>query len=384
MAGNKLPNLGTTIFSTMTALANEVGAVNLSQGFPDFPANTALAELLAAASLAGHNQYAPMIGLESLRVSVAAKYKLVMNVSVDPLTEITITPGGTAALATVISAVVGSGDEVVVFEPAYDSYAPVVRLNGGIVRTSVLRAPAYTPDWDHVRTLINDRTVMIIINSPHNPCGSLLSKADIDELANICRGTPIVVLSDEVYELITFDGLRPQSVLQHEELRQRSIAVMSFGKMFHITGWKVGAFVSTPELTSRLRAVHQYINFSVNTPAQVALAEFMSDNRNYIGLGTFFEERRDFFRQLLLGSRWSIRPCSGTYFQLLGYESISEMADTEMAVRVAREFGVAAIPLSPFYSSDAGSGGTIDRVLRFCFAKSDDTLILSAKRLKLV
>lgn len=381
MFSSKLPDVGTTIFSEMTALALEVGAVNLSQGFPDFDSDAELCELLARATKDGNNQYAPMPGLLTLREAVARKYMEVFGVHVDPASEVTITPGGTSALASAIACVVGQGQEVIVFEPCYDSYGPAVRLCGGIVRPSLMQAPLYRPDWSHVRSLINSNTAMIIVNSPHNPCGSVLRAEDLEELTSICEGTDIVVLSDEVYELITYDGSPHHTLLAHDQLRERSFVVTSFGKTFHVTGWKVGACVAPPTFTREFRKAHQFISFCVNTPAQVALAEYMNNVEHYSGLGPFFQRKRDLFRGLLEGSRWTIRPCEGSYFQLLGYEKISDEHDVDLAKRLTREIGVASIPLSPFIS---GSLQTHDLVLRFCFAKQDATLQKAADLLRYV
>ena len=380
MFSSKLPDVGTTIFSVMTALATEVGAVNLSQGFPDYPADQELPELLLRAASDGHNQYAPMPGLLALREAVAKKYATICGVDVDPVQEITITPGGTAAIATAIAAVVRGGQEVIVFEPSYDSYGPAVRLCGGIVKTSVMLAPSYRPDWTHVRSVINANTAMIIVNTPHNPCGSVLTHEDLAELAAICEGTNIVVLSDEVYELITFDGVRHNSVLGHPELRERSFVITSFGKTFHITGWKVGACVAPAAYTNEFRKAHQFISFCVNTPAQVALASYMSNPASYIGLGEYFQAKRDLFTGLLRDSRWTLRPCSGSYFQLLGYENFSNETDVDLAKRLTKEVGVASIPISPLMSSHQQT----DKVLRFCFAKKEETLQRAAELLRVV
>lgn len=380
MITSKLPDIGTTIFSVMTALANEVGAVNCSQGFPDYPIDPDLAYELRRAAGENVHQYAPMPGLPELRQRVADKYAGVFGCSVDPTSEITITPGGTAALSCAIASVVRWGDEVIVLEPNYDSYGPAVRVVGGTVRLSPLQIPNYRPQWDHVASLINDRTAMIIINSPHNPSGSVLSSDDLDTLAELLRNTRVVVLSDEVYELITFDGIPHLSAVAHSELRERSIVVTSFGKTFHATGWKIGACVAPPDITREFRKVHQFFNFSVITPAQVALSRYMSDPSRFSGLSGFFEKKRNLLRSELAGSRWSIRPCSGSYFQLLGYEGFSEESDADLAVRLTREAGVALIPLSPFVHGSQWP----DRALRCCFAKQDSTLIEAARRLRYV
>lgn len=380
MITSKLPEVGTTIFSVMTALANEVGAVNCSQGFPDYPIDPVLESTLQEAAREQVHQYAPMPGLLELRERVAEKYQRVFHTTVDPVHEVTIAPGGTAALSCAIAAVVRAGDEVIVFEPNYDSYGPAIRVVGGTVCVSQLAPPLYRPQWDHVRSLINERTAMIIINSPHNPSGAVLTAEDLDILASLVRDTRIVVLSDEVYELITFDGVQHQTVAAHEELRERSFVVTSFGKTFHVTGWKVGACVAPPALTQEFRKVHQFFNFSVNTPTQVALSWYMEDASRYQGLGEFFTAKRDLLRSELEGSLWTIRPCSGSYFQLLGYEGISNEHDVEFARRLTHEAGVALIPLSPFVEGGVWS----DRVLRCCFAKKDDTLREAARRLRSV
>ena len=380
MITSKLPGIGTTIFSVMTALAKEVGAVNCSQGFPDYPIDPDLEELFRSVVGEPVHQYAPMPGLLQFRERIAEKYQQVFNTQIDAEHEITITPGGTAALSCAIAATVHPGDEVIVFEPNYDSYGPAIRVVGGCVRTSTLSIPDYRPQWDHVRSLITERTRMIIINSPHNPSGSVFTAEDLEVLADIVRDTSIVVLSDEVYELITFDGRKHYSVAAHDELRQRSFVVTSFGKTFHCTGWKVGACVAPPELTREFRKVHQFFNFSVNTPAQVTLSRYMSDSTRYEGLGSMFQKKRDLLRQELSGSKWSLRPCFGSYFQLLGYEGFTDEHDVDLALRLTRDVGVALIPLSPFVSGNAWS----DTALRCCFAKSDATLMEAARRLRSV
>lgn len=381
MFESKLPSVGTTIFSVMTALAQKAGAVNVSQGFPDYAIDPVLTDLLTKASQDGKNQYAPMPGVGDLRGRISEKYALVHEWIVDAETEVTITPGGTAALFCAIAAVIRPGDEVIVFEPCYDSYAPSIEVIGGVVMPLPLSLPSYTPDWDMVRSSITPRTRMIIINTPHNPCGSTLTADDINELAEICTQHDIIVLSDEVYELITFDGVRHHSPLQHPGLQDRCFVITSFGKTFHITGWKIGACVASPDLTSEFRKVHQYVSFCVNAPAQYALAEYMADSSRYRGLSEFFTRKRDLFRELMLGSAWTVRPCSGSYFQLIGYENISAEYDVDFAQRLVRENGVACIPLSPFYRKAPSNS---DLVLRVCFAKSDETLKEAASRLRSV
>lgn len=365
----------------MTALAQKAGAVNVSQGFPDYPIDPVLTDLLTKASRDGKNQYAPMPGVVELRDRIGEKYDLVHQCPVDAEREVTITPGGTAAIFCAIATVVRPGDEVVVFEPCYDSYAPSIEVIGGVVKPLPLSLPSYTPDWDMVRSSITPRTRMIIINTPHNPCGSTLTFDDISELAEICTRHNIVVLSDEVYELITFDGVRHNSPLQHPNLRDRCFVITSFGKTFHITGWKVGACVASPVLTNEFRKVHQYVSFCVNAPAQYALAEYMTEPARYRGLSEFFTRKRDLFRELMSGSAWTIRPCSGSYFQLIGYENISTGNDVDFAQQLVRENGVACIPLSPFYREAPTNP---DLVLRVCFAKSNETLEEAARRLRSV
>lgn len=378
MIRSKLPNEGTTIFSVMTALALEHNAMNLAQGFPDYAAAPALIDLVRQAMVDGYNQYAPMPGLPALQQAIAAKYAIAHGIAVDPVSDVTVTPGATAALFTAIAATVRHGDEVIIFDPAYDSYAPAITVNGGIVRRALLRAPEYRPDWDEVRRLLSPRTVMIIINTPHNPTGVMWGDDDFQALATIVQDTSIVVLSDEVYELITFDAKRHRSVLSVPGLQDRSFVVTSFGKTFHTTGWKVGCCVAPSGLTNEFRRVHQYLSFSVHTPTQVALAAYMATPEHYTALPAFFAAKRDRFRAGLRGSRWTIRPCDGTYFQLLGYEHISDEADTMFARRLTVEHGVASIPITPFVDT---ARGQIDHAVRFCFAKDDATLDLAVERL---
>ncbi len=377
MISSKLPDVGTTIFSVMTALANDHKAINLAQGFPDYSPASELLDLVARALYDGHNQYAPMPGLLSLREAVSTKYRTLYGLSYDPVSEVTITPGGTAALYTAIATVVRTDDEVLIFEPAYDSYAPAIRANGGVPIPCRLHAPSYRPDWDVVRSLITDRTAMIIVNTPHNPTGTVWPADDRATLAAVVDGTRIVVLSDEVYDHICFDGLAPSCLAQQEGLRERTFVVTSFGKTFHATGWKIGACVAPSSLMAEFRKVHQFLAFSVHTPTQVALATYMSDPSSYMNVGSFYERKRDLFRSLLLGSSWKIMSCEGSYFQLLGYRDFSDEADTVLAERLTKEIGVASIPLSPFTTDGVGDG-----VLRFCFAKNDATLEEAALRLR--
>ena len=371
---SKLPEVGTTIFSVMSALANECGALNLSQGFPEFDCDPRLQELVARAIRDGKNQYAPMAGLPQLREVLADKMNEAYDAALHPDQHITITAGGTQAIYTAITAVVEPGDEVIVFDPAYDCYEPAVTLCGGKTIHVNLSFPEYSVPWEEVEECMNDRTKLIIINSPHNPSGALISENDIRRLEELCERYGTYVLSDEVYEHITFDGKPHLSVLGSERLRSRSFVVFSFGKTFHTTGWKMGYCVAPSELTTEFRKVHQFLVFSCNTPIQYALAEYMSAPDTYLGLPAFYQAKRDIFRAALESSRFEVLDCHGTYFQLLGYQSISEDRDVDLAKKLTREIGVASIPTSVFYADN-----TDHRVLRFCFAKEDQTLIKAAE-----
>lgn len=373
---SRLPAVGTTIFTVMSALAQECGAINLSQGFPDFDAPRELLDALDAAARAGHNQYAPMAGMPVLREAIAAKVEALYGAQYDVASEITVTAGATQALFTAIAALVHPGDEVIVFTPAYDSYAPSVALQGGKVVYADLAAPAYRPDWAAVKALVTPRTRMIIVNSPHNPTGSVWTADDLQALADLVRDTGIVVLSDEVYEHMVYDGVRHESVMRHPELLERSIVVSSFGKTCHATGWKVAYALAPRELMAEFRKAHQFIVFTVHTPSQGALAEFMQKPGWYAQLLALYQGKRDIFRQALAGSRFELLPCQGTYFQCVRYAAISDEGDRGFAERLTREHGVAAIPVSAFYPDGRDEG-----VIRFCFAKSADTLGRALERL---
>ncbi len=376
---SRLPDVGVSIFAVMTRLANEHGAINLSQGFPDFDGDPALVEAVSRHMRAGHNQYAPMPGVPALREALAGKIARLYGATYDPVTEITVTSGATEALFDVISAFVRPGDEVVVFEPAYDAYVPVVRLNGGTPRFVTLRAPDYRIDWDAVRRVLSAKTRLLIINSPHNPTGAVLGADDVRRLAELVDGTNVVVLSDEVYEHIVFDGLRHESLARLPELQARSCIVSSFGKTYHTTGWKVGYVAAPRELTAEIQRVHQFVTFATNTPIQMAYAEFTAARDRYDDLAAFYQVKRDRFLALIEGSRFVPVPCRGTYFQILDYSAISREPDTEFARRLLVEHGVASIPTSAFlYASEAPP------VLRFCFAKKDDTLERAAGLLQRV
>lgn len=373
---DKLPGVGTTIFSIMSQLAVETGAVNLSQGFPDMPLDQRLIALVGSALQEGHNQYAPMPGLPALREAIAQKVLRSQRVIVDPMTEITVTAGATQAIFTAIAALVAAGDEVIIIDPAYDCYAPAVALFGGKAVHVSLGADMRF-DLDAVNGAIGPRTRMLIINSPHNPGGGILRRSDLQALEKMLHGTDVVLLSDEVYEHIVFDGNEHVSVLEIEGLRERSVAVFSFGKVFHATGWKIGHLIAPPYLMKPIRKVHQYNVFSVNTPMQHALATYMQDPAVYEPIAGLFQQKRDRFLEGIKASRFDPLPCEGTYFLLLEYSRISEQKDVEFAEILTREHGVATIPLSPFHRDPPP-----DRhIIRCCFAKQDSTLDLALERL---
>lgn len=366
---DKLPHVGTTIFTVMSRLAQEHGAINLGQGFPDFPIDDRLSALVGAAMSAGHNQYAPMPGTPALREAIAAKVERLQGHAYDVDAEITVTAGGTQAIFTALAAVVHPGDEVILIDPAYDCYAPAVSLFGGIP-VHVRLGDDMRFDAEAVRQAITPRTRLLIINTPHNPAGTILREADMRRMAGLLRDTDILLLSDEVYEHLVFDGEPHASVIRHPELRERAFVVFSFGKVFHATGWKMGYLLAPKELTAAFRKVHQFNVFSVNTPMQHALAAYLKDPAHYEGIPSFYQAKRDRFLAGLRASRFVPLPCEGSYFQLADYGAISDEPDVDFAQRSTREHGVAAIPLSPFYK-DPPPG---QRLLRFCFAKRDETL----------
>ena len=366
---SKLPNSGISIFAKMTALANQHGAINLAQGFPDFLSSVKLIENVYAAMRRGNNQYAPMPGVLSLREKIAEKVATIYGRNYSPESEITITAGATQAIYTSITAIIREGEEVIIFEPAYDSYAPAIRLSGGIPVPVELHAPDYKIDWEIVKKSVSQRTRMIMLNTPHNPTGSVLSKDDMLQLEKIVAGKDIFILSDEVYEHIIFDKKRHESVLYFPNLCERSIVIFSFGKTYHNTGWKIGYILAPEFITKEIRAVHQFEVFSVNTPIQHALAEFMQDPNEYLKVQAFYEQKRNLFNNSMKGSRFKIKPASGTYFQLADYSAISDKSDMDFAEELCIQHKVAAIPLSPFYRQ-----GSNDKILRFCFAKQDETL----------
>ena len=372
---SKLPDIGTTIFTVMSALANECGALNMSQGFPDYDGPDALREALGRNVMAGNNQYAPMAGVLALREQIAAKLHRYYGIEANPDTEITVVPGATEAIYCAITACVRPGDEVIVFDPAYDSYEPSVTLNGGVTRHVAMREPDFGIDWDTVEATINDRTRLIIINSPHNPSGAILQDADLRKLEGLATQHNLLVVSDEVYEHLVFDGARHCSVLQYEGLRERSFATFSFGKTFHITGWKTGYCVAPPALTAELRKVHQFVAFVAVTPVQMALADFMAAEPDFpAGLANFYQQKRDLFCDALENSRFKLTPSPGTYFQLLDYAALSDELDADLAVRYTRERGIASIPISVFCEKPPAG-----KYLRFCFAKREEMLIKGAE-----
>ena len=370
---SKLPDVGTTIFTVMSALAQEHGALNLSQGFPDFDGPPPLLERVQHYLTHGYNQYPPMAGVPALRDAIAGKVQALYGCRADPEKEITVTAGATEALFCAIAAVVRAGDEVIVFDPAYDSYEPVVTLQGGETVHVPLSGDDFHVDWDRVADALSDRTRLIIINTPHNPTGAVWRDEDIAALRQLIADRDIYLLGDEVYEHIVFDGLDHQSLCRYPDLFARSFVVSSFGKTYHVTGWKVGYCVAPAALTAEFRKVHQFVNFTVNTPVQHGLADFLTDvPKHHLELPGFYQAKRDLFCSVLEGSRFGVKPSSGTYFQLLDYSAITQEADVALARRWTEEIGIASIPISVFYADPSHH---TQPVLRFCFAKDDATLI---------
>ncbi len=366
---SRLPDVGTSIFTIMSKMALDCGAINLSQGFPDFSIDKKIIELVNQFMVADHNQYAPMPGTPALRQAISKVIKRTFGIERDSENEITITSGATEAIYAVITAFIAPGDEVIVFDPSYDSYNPVIRLNGGIPVHINLKYPDFSVDWELVRSKISNRTKMVVINTPHNPSGAVLTEADMKELESIVLKHNILVLSDEAYERLIYDGNVHQSVLRFPGLSSQSLAVFSFGKTFHATGWKMG-YVSAPAyLMEEIRKTHQFIVFSVNTPIQLALAEYLKVPAHYESLGAFYQSKRDFFLERMKGSSFVPLSCNGSYFQVLSYDNISNKPEIEMAEELTRKFKVAAIPVSVFYQDK-----TDHKILRFCFAKKEETL----------
>ena len=373
---SKLPNLGVTIFSEMTLLAEAHGAINLSQGFPDYAVPPELISLVAKYMQQGCNQYAPMQGVQLLRERIAEKVLELYGAAYDPASEITVTSGATEALFAAITSVVHRNDEVIVVEPAFDSYTPVISLCGGKPVYVQLKFPDYRIDWAEVRNSVSEKTRAIVLNFPHNPTGAVLTQEDVSGLMEVVRDTDIVIISDEVYEHIIFDGRAHHSMTRYPQLASRSYVISSFGKTYHATGWKIGYCLAPAELTREIQKVHQYLTFASNTPVQHALAEFMQQKEVYLQLSRFYQQKRDKFITALKGSRFKALPCRGTYFQMLDYSAITDEPDIEFARRLTRDCGVAAIPPSVFYHRKDDH-----KVLRFCFAKKDETLERAAEKL---
>ncbi len=373
---SKLPDHEVTIFSVMTQLAIEYDAINLSQGFPDFDTYPELITRVEKFMREGHNQYAPMQGVMPLRERISEKTYDMYGAQYDPATEITVTSGATEAVFAAISAVVQKDDEVIIFEPAYDAYDPVVRLNGGIPIYVQLKFPDYNVDWDEVKNTVSSKTKLIILNYPHNPTGAVLSKEDISNLSNVVKNTNTFIISDEAYEHIIFDGLQHQSMSRYPELAQRSFVICSFGKTYHTTGWKIGYCLAPEPLSIEFQKIHQYLTFASNTPIQLAYAEFMQKKDLYLDLPNFYQQKRDKFLSLTSESRFKALPCKGTYYQMLDYSQISNEPDLEFSRRLTVESGVAAIPPSTLYHQKHDH-----KVLRFCFAKKSETLEKAAEKL---
>ena len=371
---SKLPQSTTSIFAVMSKMANDVGAVNLSQGFPDFPVAEELIDLVAEGMRKGFNQYAPMPGLPELREAIASKIDKLYATRVNPDTEITITAGGTQALFAAITALVHPGDEVIMFDPAYDSYDPTIKLNQGVPIHLELRAPDFSINWQEVEAAISPKTKAIIINTPHNPTGAVLAADDMARLEKLAIAHNLFVISDEVYEHIIFDGKPHESILKYPGLYSRGIAIFSFGKTFHATGWKTGYMVAPPEITAELRKMHQFNVFCTNTPVQYGIARYMQNEKNYLPLPAFYEAKRNYFSQLLATSRFTPHPCYGTYFQLFSYHNISHRTDVEMAEWMTKTHKIATIPASVFYEN-----GKHINYLRMCFAKKEETLEQAAE-----
>ena len=373
---SKLPLVGTSIFTEMSALATEHNAVNLGQGFPDYPMNEELISLVNEAMHNGLNQYTPMQGYTPLREVLAEKIESLYQTAINPGSQVTITPGGTYAIYTALTTVLQPGDEVIIFEPAYDSYIPNVGINGAVPVLINLQFPEYKIDWTEVRKKITQKTRMIMLNSPHNPTGAVLSEEDIIQLRSVVKDTNIIILSDEVYEHLVFDNILHQSILRYPDLLERSFVCFSFGKVYHCTGWKMGYCISSPGLMKEFRKVHQFNCFSCHSPSQVALSAFLKNKDSYLSLAGFMQEKRDYFLQLMRDTKFRMLDSKGSYFICATYDKISDEKDTDLAIRMTKELGVATIPVSAFYKT-----GTDNKVIRFCFAKKKDTLEAAVEKL---
>ena len=373
---SKLPTIGTTIFTVMSGLATEYNAVNLGQGFPDYPMNEELMSLVNQAMHNGFNQYVPMQGYPPLQETIAEKIYHLYHNSINPSTQITITPGGTYAIYTALTTVLQPGDEVIIFEPAYDSYIPNVEVNGAVPVLINLQFPEYKIDWEEVRQKITSKTRMIMLNSPHNPTGSVLSYEDILQLRSVVDNTDILILSDEVYEHLIFDEVPHQSILRYPDLLKRSFVCFSFGKVYHCTGWKLGYCVSSAELMKEFRKVHQFNCFSCHSPSQVALSTYLKNKDSYLSLSSFMQAKRDYFIRLMRDTRFELLDSKGSYFICAKYDRISDEKDSDLAIRLTKEYGVATIPVSAFYKA-----ATDNKVIRFCFAKKNETLEAAVEKL---
>lgn len=373
---SKLPNSVTSIFTVMSGLANQFSAINLGQGFPDYQMNEELMNLVSKVMQKGFNQYVPMQGYMPLRESIAEKVEYLYTTKINPDTEITITPGGTYAIYSALTTVLQPGDEVIVFEPAYDSYIPNIEINGAVPVLIDLKFPDYKIDWNEVRGKITDKTRMIMLNSPHNPTGAVLSEADMKELSSIVKDTNIFIVSDEVYEHLIFDNIPHQSILRYPDLLERSFVCFSFGKTYNCTGWKLGYCIAPAELMKEFRKVHQFNCFCCHTPSQVALADFLKNKEAYLSLSGFMQKKRDYFIELMKSTKFDLLTSKGSYFICAKYNRISNEADKDFAIRITKEFGVATIPVSPFYNA-----GTDNKVVRFCFSKKNETLEAAVERL---
>lgn len=373
---SKLPHVGTTIFTVMSVLAAENKAINLGQGMPDIPMSEELIALVSEAMKNGYNQYVHMNGYMPLRESIAEKVEFLYDTRVNPDTQITVTPGGTYALYTALTTILQPGDEVIVFEPAYDSYIPSIEVNGAKAVRVALTFPGYRIDWSVVKSSITKRTRGIMINSPHNPTGSVLTTDDIEQLRAITKDTQIIIISDEVYEHLIYDGKQHESILKYPDLLERSFVSFSFGKVYHCTGWKLGYSISSEALMKEFRKIHQFNAFCCDTPKQIALSTFLKQKENYLELGSFLQKKRDFFQNLMSQTKFEALPSYGSYFQVYSYKNISDETEKDIAIRLTKEKGVTTIPVSAFYADE-----TNNQVLRFCFAKKDTTLEQAAERL---
>ena len=376
LLNSRLPNVGTTIFSVMSALAAQKGAVNLGQGFPDFNCDPAIVDAVTEAMRSGHNQYPPMAGVPALRTAIASKIEALYGYRYDAEHEITVTAGATQALLTTVLAVVHPGDEVIVIEPVYDSYVPSIELAGGVPVLVAMDAPDYALPFERIAAAITPKTRLIMLNTPHNPTGTIWREADMHKLEEILRGTDVLICADEVYEHMVFDGVRHESIARYPDLARRSFVISSFGKTYHVTGWKAGYVAAPRALTAEFRKVHQFNVFTVNTPMQYGLAAYMANPAPYLELAAFYQQKRDYFRAGLADTRFKLLPCTGTYFQCVDYSAISDLPEADFAQWLTAEIGVAAIPVSAFYQAGRESG-----VVRFCFAKREETLALALQRL---